>query len=150
MSDADPAAVTRWSRRFVAAGAGWLVAWQAAALAGLGRSAGVALGLQFAFGGLTASLAAAHFRLNVLELLGLTVVGISYQFYPPTVGSLPGADDRTALASVALLFGGLFGEAAGLAAAAPAVVAAGRAGALLGPLVYAYLVVGAFRGRPVR
>ncbi|MFB6154517.1 MAG: hypothetical protein ABEJ22_01395 [Haloferacaceae archaeon] len=107
----------------------------------------VLVGLHFAFSGITPPLVVAHRRLNVLGLLGLSVVGTTYQFYPPTVGNVPGADDRTALASLALLAGGLWVEAGGLAAGVARVPTVGRAVSLAGACLFAYLVFGAFSAR---
>ena len=84
----------------------------------------------------------AHFRLNVLGFLGLTIVGVSYQFYPPAVGSLPGSSDRTALVSMVLLGGGLGVEVVGLLAELSLLTTAGQLVGLVGALVYAYLLVG--------
>ncbi|MDY7082345.1 MAG: hypothetical protein SXQ77_08075, partial [Halobacteria archaeon] len=50
----------------------------------------VAFGLYFAFAGLRGNLAVAHARLNLLGFLGLTIMGVAYQFYPPRVGSFRG------------------------------------------------------------
>ncbi|UPV75134.1 hypothetical protein M0R89_03465 [Halorussus limi] len=110
---------------------------------------GVSLGLGFAFASLAASpaLTAVHLRLNVLGFLGLTVVGATYQFYPPTVGRFPGASDRSALASVALLAVGLLAELGGALADSPPAVLAGRTSALAGALVFAGLVLGVFAER---
>ncbi|WP_255196567.1 hypothetical protein [Halorarius litoreus] len=113
------------------------------AVAGL---VGVGLGLQFAFVGLDAALVTAHLRVNLLGFLGLTVMGAAYQFYPPAVGTFPGASDRTALASIALVAGGLLVELAGVALGQPAVTV-GRLLALAGVTGYAYLVLGLFRER---
>jgi len=109
--------------------------------------AGVALGLHFAFADLAVGLAAVHFRLNVLGFLGLTVVGATYQFYPPTVGTFPGASDRTALTSIGLVGAGLVAELAGTLAGWPGAVTAGRASALAGAVLFAHLVGGVFRER---
>jgi hypothetical protein len=115
-------------------------------LAGVAAGAAAALlGLQFAVAGPTAGLAAAHARLNLLGFLGLTVVGATYQFYPPAAGRFRGASDRTALASILALAGGLALQAVGLAAGAGVVVLAGDALALAGGLVYAGLLVGLLR-----
>lgn len=117
----------------------------------LGVLAGVLaalLGLSFAFVGLTIDNVVAHFRLNVLGFLGLTIVGVTYQFYPPAVGSLPGSSDRTALATLGLLGGGLGVEVVGLLAGLPTVTTVGRLVGLLGAIGYAYLLVGLlFRNR---
>ncbi|RBI62073.1 hypothetical protein DMJ13_09250 [halophilic archaeon] len=105
---------------------------------------GVAVGLWFAFRGVDASLTPAHRRANLLGFLGLTVVGVAYQFYPPAVGRFPGAGDRTALASIAALAGGLGLELLGLAAGAAGVVLAGASAAAAGAVAAAYLVLGLF------
>lgn len=76
----------------------------------------VAIGLRlwFAFNRQSSSLALAHLRLNLLGFLGLTIIGIAYQFYPPAVGAFPGASNRTALVSIASLASGLVAQVVGL------------------------------------
>ncbi|WP_135853783.1 hypothetical protein [Halorussus salinus] len=121
-----------------------------AVLAGVAAGVcGVALGVGFAFGsiGVAPDLTAVHFRLNVLGFLGLTIVGATYQFYPPTVGTFPGASDRTALASVALVAGGLLAELGGALAGVETGLLAGRASALVGALAFAGLILGVFAER---
>ncbi|WP_137284752.1 hypothetical protein [Halorussus salinisoli] len=118
---------------------------------------GVLVGLYFAWGsfatftfsGTGFGLVETHFRLNVLGFLGLTIVGATYQFYPPTVGTFPGASDRTALASVALVGVGLLAELVGVLAVeqADSAVVAGRASALVGALLFAGLLLGVFAER---
>lgn len=110
-------------------------------------SLAVLLGVSFVFGGITAGLTTAHFRLNVLGFLGLTIVGIAYQFYPPAVGSFRGASDRTALASLVGLGGGLGVEVVGILTGVNAVTRLGRGTALLGALIYAGLIAGLFYDR---
>jgi hypothetical protein len=107
----------------------------------------VALGLWLAVGGARVGLVAAHLRLNLLGFLGLTVVGVSYQFYPPAVGSFPGAGDRTALGAIGSLAGGLLLRTAGLLGGVPAVADAGTAVSLAGGLAHLYLLAGLFRER---
>lgn len=107
----------------------------------------VALGLMFAFGNSTPSLVTAHYRLNVLGFLGLTIVGIAYQFYPPNVGTFRGASDRTALASIVGLAGGLLVEVVGLIAEFGAITTLGRAVGVAGALLYLFLLVGLFDER---
>ncbi|WP_135363801.1 hypothetical protein [Halosimplex halophilum] len=104
----------------------------------------VALGLSFAFGPVAPALVAAHYRLNLLGFLGLSIVGVTFQFYPPTVGRFPGAGDALARAAMGLIAIGLVLEV--LAAVGPVALlsTAGRAFALVGVLVYAYLVLGVF------
>jgi len=104
----------------------------------------VSLGLSFAFGPADPALVAVHYRLNLLGFLGLTVVGVTFQFYPPTVGRFPGAGDDLALVAMGTLAGGLVAEAVGAVASVAAVVSAGRSLALFGALAYAYLVLGVF------
>lgn len=108
---------------------------------------GVGLGLQFALLGLDPTLAVAHLRLNLVGFLGLTIVGVAYQFYPPGVGTFPAASDRSALASIGLIFGGLIVEVGGIATGVMAVTTLGRVVGLGGAVLYAYIVLGLFRQR---
>lgn len=60
-------------------------------------SLGVLLGLSFAFHRVSARLATAHVRTNLLGFLGLTIVGVTYQLYPPgdrTISRGRGSDGR--------------------------------------------------------
>ena len=111
----------------------------------LGMVGGVAaalLGLHMAMTGPAPALALAHARLNLLGLLGLTVVGVTYQFYPPAAGRFPGASDRTALAAAGLLAAGLAVEVAGLLGGVGPLATAGRTLALVGAAGYAALLTG--------
>jgi hypothetical protein len=64
----------------------------------------------------------------VFGFLGLSIVGVLFQFYPPAVGAWPGGSDRTALAAIVTLAFGV-----GLAAAGPSVSPlVGQMGHLLG------------------
>lgn len=65
-------------------------------LGSLAGIAGVLVGLDMAVGSGSLALAPVHVRLNVLGFLGLTIIGVSYQFYPPNAGSFRLATDRTA------------------------------------------------------
>ncbi len=89
--------------------------------------AGVALGLYFAAAGIDVGLSLSHLRLNLFGLLGLSIVGVLYQFYPPAVATWPGVGDRLALASIAAYAVGLGLSAVGPVAPAPV----GLAGHLL-------------------
>ncbi len=109
--------------------------------------AAVVLGLSFAFGPATPTLVRAHLRLNLLGFLGLTIIGTAYQFYPPTVGTLQGASDRTALASILCVGGGLLCQVVGLVGHRPRVATFGEFLALAGVVLYGYLLVAAFRAR---
>ncbi|MHB9286178.1 hypothetical protein ACKVMT_03960 [Halobacteriales archaeon Cl-PHB] len=74
---------------------------------------GVGLGVSFAFGTRTVALTTAHLRLNVFGLLGTTIVGVIYQFYPPAVGQWPLTGDDLALASLVGMALGVAGIAFG-------------------------------------
>lgn len=123
------------------------VGFYAVLLGVAGGALGVLLGVSFAVAGRPAGLVTAHYRLNLLGFLGLFIVGIAYQFYPPGAGTFRGASDRTASWSIAGLAGGLAVEVAGLVLGEAAVVAAGRAVGLAGALGYAWLVTGVFGER---
>jgi len=106
--------------------------------------AGVILGLGFAFHSVTFPLTTLHLRFNVLGFLGLTIVGLAYQFYPPSVGRFVGSSDRTALVSVAAITLGLTLHAGAVLAGASPLETVGSALTLGGSILYAYLVGSAF------
>ena len=108
---------------------------------------GIGLGLWFAFRGLAPELVVAHARVNLLGFLGLTIVGATYQFYPPAVSRYPGGDDRTATASIGAIAGGLLVQTAGAARGVEPAVLAGQALAGLGVGLFAVVVFGAVRSR---
>lgn len=113
----------------------------------LGAAAGVSavsLGLMFTFVRIEPGLVALHARLNLLGFLGLSIVGVIYQFYPPNVGDFYRSDNTTALLSILLLAGGLSIEAFGRLLIIPIFVSIGMFTVLLGSLVYAYLILGLF------
>lgn len=105
---------------------------------------GVALGVWFALDGSTAALSLAHLRVNVFGLLGLSIVGVVYQFYPPAVGTWPLADNRLALVTIALIAAGVALAAVG-AVLSDAVAAVGHVATGLGAFGYVYLLVSAIR-----
>jgi hypothetical protein len=116
-------------------------------LACLAGVVAVGLGLQFAVASRPPSLIAAHFRLAVAGFLGLTIVGATYQFYPPNVGEWPLANETAAAQAVVLLAAGLalqlFGPYVGALATLGLWVAA------LGAVVHAYVLGAALASSPV-
>lgn len=108
------------------------------------RLTGAALGVWFAVDGATPPLIEAHYRLTLVGFLGLTIVGVSYQFYPPAVGTIRGVGDRTALVSIGAIATGLALEVGGLVAGVAPVATLDRVGALLGATLYASLVLSLF------
>lgn len=108
---------------------------------------GVAIGLSFAFAGVSSALVQLHLRLNLLGFLGLTIIGVAYQFYPPAIGTLPGASDRSALTSIGFVGVGLLAQVAGVFGQSSWMVIVGELVALAGVSLYAYLLVGVFRTR---
>jgi hypothetical protein len=113
----------------------------------LAGAVAVGVGAWFAIAGVEPTLAVVHRRLNLLGFLGLTVVGLTVQFYPPAVGTVPGSSDRGAAAILGLLAGGLAVEVGGLATGLGAVVVAGRLLALAGAGWYAVVLLSLFRER---
>lgn len=107
----------------------------------------VALGLHFAFATPDPDLVAAHRRLTLLGFLGLAIVGVSYQFYPPGIATVRGGGDRTALVAIVLLFGGVVCETIGHALTAGAIVLAGQSGALAGAVLHLFLLATLFQQR---
>ncbi|MBZ6496302.1 hypothetical protein [Natrinema longum] len=108
-----------------------------------GAASGVlvaALGLAFAFlpaSSVPATAFDAHYRLAVGGFLGLTIVGVTYHFYPPAVASVPGIGDRTARASVVALVAGLGLAVVGSLGAVPPLVGTGQWLSVLGAILYA-------------
>lgn len=107
----------------------------------------VLLGLHFAASGPTTGLVTAHYRLTLLGFLGLTVVGVAFQFYPPAAAPGRTGSDRFALACIALLAGGLAIQVVSLAIPVPALEPVGAFASLLGALGYWWLLVSLFRSR---
>ncbi|MFB6083303.1 MAG: hypothetical protein ABEJ94_03550 [Halorientalis sp.] len=110
----------------------------------------VALGVSFALAGLDHALVVTHYRFALVGFLGLTIVGVATQFYPPAVGEFPVDGDRLALGVMAALASGLVVDAAGRIAGQPAVATGGRGLAALGAIGYAWLLLGVFRARSER
>ncbi len=105
---------------------------------------GVVIGSGFAFDVFSVSdLRLTHARLNVLGFLGLTIIGVAYQFYPPNVGSFLGANDETALASIALIASGLVVETAS-SVTSVSLLLPGRLLTLVGTSLYAYVLLRLF------
>lgn len=104
----------------------------------------VVTGLWFAFDQQSPSLVLAHLRLNLLGFLGLTIIGIAYQFYPPAVGTVPGASNRTALISIAGLVSGLFVQVAGLGSNVPLLTTLGQVLTLGSTLLYSFPIIAVF------
>jgi len=102
---------------------------------------GVSLGLSFAFGPVTAAMITAHLQLNLLGFLGLTIVGFTIQFFPPTAGRFPGANDRTALLVILSLVCSLLLIVFGSIEEFPRLITIGNGLALTGVLGYGYLLV---------
>ncbi|MFC4543657.1 hypothetical protein ACFO5R_17155 [Halosolutus amylolyticus] len=123
-----------------------------AILAGVGAGALVALlGLLFAFApaaSVPATAFTAHYRLALGGFVGLTIVGVTYHFYPPAIATAPGTGDRTARLSIAVLVTGLGLEVAGLLAPMPPLVGAGRWLSVLGAALYAAVLGAVFHARP--
>ena len=110
-------------------------------LCGIGA---IALGLHIAFAGFNPAVVEAHYRLALAGFLGLTIVGVSYQFYPPAIGTTFGVGDRSALLAAGLLFAGLVLEAAGAIGDLPSLAAGGTLVGFAGAVLYAFVVLSLF------
>jgi len=116
-------------------------------LGSIAGSAAVLFGLHFATAGPTPALVTAHYRLTLLGFLGLSIVGVAFQFYPPNAGTFPVANDRTGFAAIGGLAAGLLLQVGGLGATIPAVATLGAVVSTAGSLCYWYLLVQLFRER---
>lgn len=101
---------------------------------------GVALGVWFAVAGFTGAVTSAHLRLNLFGLLGVSVVGVLYQFYPPAIADWPLTGDRLAFWTLVGLAVGVLTSAAGAAVAAP-VETVGHLLLTVGGVCHLYLLV---------
>lgn len=107
----------------------------------------VGLALYLAFIDLEARIIHAHVRLGTLGFLGLVIVGVTYQFYPPSIGAVPGVGDRFAGLAVGLLATGIAIESGGSVLGVAGAIDVGQLLALLGSLAYAYVILGLFAQR---
>ncbi|WP_247730762.1 hypothetical protein [Halovivax limisalsi] len=119
----------------------------------------VALGWGMGVHGLDPGLATAHYRLALGGFLGLTIVGVTYQFYPPAIGEAPGVGDRNALLVIVGLAVGFAIEAVGVGLEATAALdgivaldpaaltATGSAIVFAASLGYAWILLSIFEQR---
>lgn len=107
----------------------------------------VLVGLLFAMGGITFELLALHRRLILLGFLGLTIVGVSFQFYPPNVGRWPACTDRTAFTVIGLFVAAVIAHIIALGISSSVLERVGAVLGLSGALGYGYLLGGAFATR---
>ncbi|WP_436935974.1 hypothetical protein [Halovenus marina] len=108
---------------------------------------GVGLGVWFAVSGIDSTHVAAHLRVNLLGFLGLTIVGATYQFYPPAVSQYPGGTDRTAAASIAGMATGLSIETVARIVGHEPILLVGELVTLLGIVLYAAVLYGVLASR---
>lgn len=105
---------------------------------------GVGFGLWFAFVDIVPVLVASHYRVMLLGFLSMTVMGVSFQFYPPNVGEAWFVSNRAggfALGSVAV---GVAFHVIGIMAGLAQVVQIGFVISLIGAVVYAYILIRLF------
>lgn len=107
------------------------------AIAGL---CGVFVGLGLALG-VTIPVPAFHYRLTLVGFLGLTIIGVLFQFYPPGIGQSPGVNDRTAAVAIGAIALGLTVEMAGYWSQ-EVLVQFGRGLVLAGSIGVLYMVIG--------
>ena len=123
------------------------VAFEGVLLGAAAGVAAVAIGVWFALDGLTVPLVDAHRRLTLLGFLGLTVVGVTLQFYPPSVGAWRWCSTRGARIAIGALATGVALQAIGAATTTAAIETAGGLAGIAGALAYTYLIAAAFATR---
>lgn len=108
---------------------------------------GTGLAVTIAIYGIQPAIVTAHRRLNLLGFLGLSIMGVSYQFYPPNVGSYPGASDWTALGALVAVGGGLGCQVIGVLLSSAGLIFIGELGAIIGASIHMIIIVGLFAER---
>ncbi|MFC7077089.1 hypothetical protein [Haloarcula halophila] len=108
---------------------------------------GVGLALATVLNGRDPQLVRAHYRTMLLGFLGMTVIGATFQFYPPTVGRSRLSTDRIAAVTIGLLVVGLGGQLLGILSESPPLVFGGEATGVVGAGLYCWLLGAAFRRR---
>ncbi len=110
---------------------------------------GVLVGVSFAFdtAAITGPMTMLHLRFNVLGFLGLTIIGMAYQFYPPSIGRFRGSSNRTAFVSIFGIALGLLFHAASVLAGSDGLATVGTLSTLGGSIAYAYLLLSVFATR---
>ncbi len=88
-----------------------------------------------------------HLRVNLLGFLGLTIIGVAYQFYPPSIGTAPFVGDRAALGSIVGIALGLVAQVLGVWSGLPPIELAGMASCVLATGIYGYVIGAVFRAR---
>ncbi|MFB6352627.1 MAG: hypothetical protein ABEJ92_00925, partial [Halobacteriales archaeon] len=109
-------------------------------LGAVAGAAGVVVAGLVVLGGLPVRSLEVHAALLLEGFFVLTIVGYAYQFFPVTSGRYAGATERTAVATIALLAGGLAVRLGGTAGGWPLVTGVGGALGLAGALGYTYLL----------
>lgn len=111
-------------------------------------ASGAGFGVWLVILGVHPTLVAAHYQLMLLGFLGLTIIGVSFQFYPPAVSTWPGVSDRSAIIAIVLIASGVIAHVVGTLLGQPAFVM--PVSALLsaaGALLYAVIIAALFRER---
>ncbi|MCU4754343.1 hypothetical protein OB919_20575 [Halobacteria archaeon AArc-curdl1] len=109
----------------------------------------VGVGLTFAFEGhtLPGNPLDAHYRLALTGFLGLSIIGVTYQFYPPAIASIRGLDDQTASLSMGVIAVGVLLEAGGLLGENSSLERVGAVLVFVGALLYAAIIFAVFYRR---
>lgn len=120
------------------------VGHRAIAVGGAFGIVAVGIGWAMGLGHVDLGLADAHYRLAIGGFLGLTIVGVTYQFYPPAIGETVGVGNRSAGAVALALAAGFVVEAAGTWLTDADVERLGSTLVLIGSIGYAWILLSIF------
>ena len=110
----------------------------------------VLIGLELAVRGWSSHLVVMHYRLLLVGFLGLTIIGVLFHLYPPSIADLPGAGPRLAAGTTLLIAVGLGIEVLGLRVGVEPLSRTGSVLVLMGGVTLCYLLVGIVHARGLR
>lgn len=97
---------------------------------------GVVFGLWFAFVGLDQAVVASHFRVMLLGFLSMTIMGVSFQFYPPNIGEGRFVSNQVAGVALGCIAGSVILHVVGSLVGWPEVVLVGYGVSVIGAVLY--------------
>jgi hypothetical protein len=101
---------------------------------------GVGFGVWFAFVGIDPSGVASHYRVMLLGFLSVTIMGVSFQFYPPDIGEGWFVSNQAAGVSLGCIAGSVVLHVVGSMGELAGVVLVGYGVSVVGAVLYASIL----------